>query len=359
MAAPHSRKPAPAAKAGQHPTSHLPKGRFSDRELSWLDFNQRVLELADDPRLALLERVNFLAIFTSNLDEFFMVRVAGLKRRIATKLAVTGVSGLTPLELLSAISKETHRLLHRQSDIFHQQIEPALRREGIDLVHWNDLAPAEAEAMGEYFSRNVFTILPPLAGEPAHPLPYLSGLSLNLAVIVRDPKTSKREFARVKVPQSLPRFVRIASRADSLTFLPLEDLLRAQIGQLFPGMEVVTSNTFRVTRNEDLEVDEDEAENLLQALEKELLRRRFGPPVRLELDEDVDPAIRELLVTELGVEEEDVYELPSPLDMTGLFQIAGINHPELHYPVAVPVTNRFLADIEPHEHNEFLSLIHI
>jgi polyphosphate kinase len=357
MAAPHSRKPAPAAKAGQHPTSHLPKGRFSDRELSWLDFNQRVLELADDPRLALLERVNFLAIFTSNLDEFFMVRVAGLKRRIATKLAVTGVSGLTPLELLSAISKETHRLLHRQSDIFHQQIEPALRREGIDLVHWNDLAPAEAEAMGEYFSRNVFPILTPLAVDPAHPFPYISGLSLNLAVIVRDPKTGKREFARVKVPQSLPRFVRIASRADSLTFLPLEDLLRAQIGQLFPGMEVVTSNTFRVTRNEDLEVDEDEAENLLQALEKELLRRRFGPPVRLELDEDVDPAIRELLVTELGVEEEDVYELPSPLDMTGLFQIAGINRPELHYPVAVPVTNRFLADIEPHEHNEFFAAI--
>ncbi|MCH4250036.1 MAG: RNA degradosome polyphosphate kinase [Microbacteriaceae bacterium] len=338
-------------------TDKLPADRFLDRELSWLDFNERVLQLAEDPSLALLERVNFLAIFASNLDEFFMVRVAGLKRRIATGLAVTGVSGLTPLELLSAISEKAHRLLARQSEILHTSIAPALASAGIHLVRWTDLDEAEQSALRTYFAQSVFPILTPLAVDPAHPFPYISGLSLNLAVIVRNPKTSKQEFARVKVPQSLPRFVRVRSRTDSETYLPLEELLTAQLGTLFPGMNVEKSSTFRVTRNEDLEVDEDEAENLLQALETELLRRRFGPPVRLEVDRDIDPAIRDLLVTELGVQEGDVYELPSPIDMTGLFQISGINRPELHYPVAVPVTNRYLANIEPYEHNEFFAAI--
>jgi polyphosphate kinase len=322
--------------------------RFLDRELSWLAFNQRVLEMAEDSNLYLLERLNFLAIFASNLDEFFMVRVAGLKRRIATGLAVTSASGLSPQDVLTQISQEAHRLQERHAKAFIDDIKPQLKEKGIKLVRWAALEEAEKKSLSEYFQNQIFPVLTPLAVDPAHPFPYISGLSLNLAVVIRNKATGKEHFARVKVPPLLPRFVRIPGNTGTqdVRFVPLEDIIGEFLGQLFPGMEVLQHHTFRVTRNEDLEVDEDEGENLLVALEKELLRRRFGPPVRLEVANDINPQVLELLIRELDINEEDVYHLPSPLDLTGLFEISGIKRPELHFPPHQVITNRFLKPVE-------------
>lgn len=325
----------------------LPVDRFLDRELSWLAFNQRVLELAEDTTLPLLERVNFTGIFGSNLDEFFMVRVAGLKRRIATGLAVRSASGMEPAEVLAAISKEAHRLQLRQANLFKDVLEPELRSKGIGLTTWADLTPEQQVALKQYFDNQIFPVLTPLAVDPAHPFPYISGLSLNLAVVLRNPESGTEHFARVKVPPLLPRFVRVpgSTNADA-KFLPLEIVIGQFLAKLFAGMEILQHHTFRVTRNEDLEVDEDEGENLLVALEKELLRRRFGPPVRLEVASDINPQVLELLVRELDIEEEDVYNLPAPLDLTGLFEIAGIKRAELHFPQHNVVTNRYLRNTD-------------
>jgi polyphosphate kinase len=322
----------------------LPSDRYLDRELSWLAFNQRVLELAEDPDLYLLERVNFLSIFASNLDEFFMVRVAGLKRRIATGLAVHSSSGLEPAEVLTSISEEAHRLQERHADLFRDQIEPALRANGIRLVHWHELEEEEKSALHGYFQKQIFPVLTPLAVDPAHPFPYISGLSLNLAVVVRNEQQDTEHFARVKVPPLLPRFVRIPGNTSSqdAKYVPLEDIIGQFLGQLFPGMTVVQQHAFRVTRNEDLDVDEDEGENLLVALEKELLRRRFGPPVRLEVANNINPEVLELLMHELDITDEDVYRLPAPLDLTGLTEIAFLNRPELRFPIHPRITNRYL-----------------
>ena len=322
--------------------------RFLDRELSWLAFNERVLEMAEDPNLYLLERVNFLAIFASNLDEFFMVRVAGLKRRIATGLAVTASSGLSPQEVLTQISKEAHRLQERHAKAFIEDIKPQLKEKGIKLVRWAALEEAEKASLSDYFQNQIFPVLTPLAVDPAHPFPYISGLSLNLAVVIRNKATGKEHFARVKVPPLLPRFVRIPGNTgvQDVRYVPLEDIIGEFLGQLFPGMEVLQHHTFRVTRNEDLEVDEDDGENLLLALEKELLRRRFGPPVRLEVANDINPQVLELLIRELDINDEDVYHLPSPLDLTGLFEISGIKRPELHFPLHQVITNRYLKPVE-------------
>jgi polyphosphate kinase len=328
--------------------TELTPDRYLDRELSWLAFNQRVLELAEDPSLHLLERVNFLAIFASNLDEFFMVRVAGLKRRIATGLAVTSSSGLSPQEVLSEISREAHRLQERHAKLFVDVLKPAIKEKGIRLVRWVNLEDSERELFHEYFQKQVFPVLTPLAVDPAHPFPYISGLSLNLAVVLKNPDTAKEHFARVKVPPLLPRFVRIpgTSGVNDARFVPLEDIIGEYLGLLFPGMEVLQHHTFRVTRNEDLEVDEEEGENLLLALEKELLRRRFGPPVRLEVANDINPEVLELLVRELDIIEEDVYRLPSPLDLSGLFEISSLKRPDLKYPPHQVITNRFLQPVE-------------
>ncbi|MFZ5870136.1 MAG: polyphosphate kinase 1, partial [Actinomycetota bacterium] len=331
--------PAPPASADDVP---LPADRFLDRELSWLAFNERVLELAEDESLPLLERARFLAIFSSNLDEFFMVRVAGLKRRIATGLAVTAASGLEPREVLDAISAAAHDLMARHARVFAKQVQPALEEQNITLVRWSDLAPDEQSRLHDFFRDNVFPVLTPLAVDPAHPFPYISGLSLNLAVVVRNPTTGKEHFARVKVPPLLPRFVEVDSEGRGARFVPLEEIIAVHLDQLFPGMEVLQHHTFRVTRNEDLEVEEDDAENLLQALEKELLRRRFGPPVRLEVAEDVDPHVRDLLVRELGVHPKEVYELPEPLDLRGLNLVADLERFDLRYPKFVPRTHRQL-----------------
>ena len=326
----------------------LPSDRFLDRELSWLKFNQRVLELAEDETLPLLERVNFAAIFGSNLDEFFMVRVAGLKRRIATGLAVRSASGMEPSEVLSAISDEAHKLQARHAGMFKNVLEPALHDKGISLVTWTDLTEIQQSDLKAYFDNQIFPVLTPLAVDPAHPFPYISGLSLNLAVVLKSPGSLTDSFARVKVPPSLPRFVRVPGTSGNtvVKYIPLELLIGQFLGKLFSGMEVLQHHTFRVTRNEDLEVDEDEGENLLVALEKELLRRRFGPPVRLEVAETINPQVLELLVRELDIDEEDVYRLPAPLDLTGLFGLAGIKRPELHYAPHNVVTNRYLRNTD-------------
>ena len=322
----------------------LPSDRFLDRELSWLSFNQRVLELAEDPDLYLLERVNFLSIFASNLDEFFMVRVAGLKRRLATGLAVNSATGLDPAEVLTNISREAHILQERHARLFRDEIEPALGANGIRLVHWHELEDSEKSALHSYFQRQIFPVLTPLAVDPAHPFPYISGLSLNLAVVVRNEQQDTEHFARVKVPPLLPRFVRIPGSNSSydVKYVPLEEIIGEFLSQLFPGMTVVQHHAFRVTRNEDLDVDEDEGENLLVALEKELLRRKFGPPVRLEVANDINPEVLDLLMHELDITDEDVYHLPAPLDLTGLAEIAFLNRPELQYPKHPRITNRFL-----------------
>jgi len=316
--------------------------RFLDRELSWLHFNTRVLELAEDPLLPLLERVRFLAIFGSNLDEFFMVRVAGLKRRIAAGVAVRAASGLIPREVLEQIWSTSDALMQRQARLFRNDIVPALSAEGIELLRWAELSDDEKKQCKTLFKERVFPVLTPLAVDPAHPFPYISGLSLNLAVLVRNPKTDKEHFARVKVPPIFSRFVPVGSQR----FVPLEDVIAEHLKRLFPGMEVLSVHTFRVTRNEDLEVEEDDAENLLAALEKELLRRRFGPPVRLEVEESIDQHILDLLMSELGVSDAEVVRLPGPLDLRGLSDIADLDREELKYPAFVPSTHTQLAEVE-------------
>lgn len=316
--------------------------RFLDRELSWLRFNQRVLELAEDPYLPLLERARYLAIFASNLDEFFMVRVAGLKRRIAAGVAVRAASGLMPKEVLERIWETTAELTTRHARCFRDDIIPALGAQGIELLRWDQLDRDEQKHCKKIFKERVFPVLTPLAVDPAHPFPYISGLSLNLAVLVRNPHSGKEHFARVKVPQIFHRFVPLGNQR----FVPLEDVIAEHLDRLFPGMEVLKAHTFRVTRNEDLEVEEDDAENLLKALEKELLRRRFGPPVRLEVEESIDEEVLQLLISELGVVEAEVFRVPGPLDLRGLHDIADIDREDLKHDAFLPATHFQLAPVE-------------
>ncbi len=316
--------------------------RFLDRELSWLRFNQRVLELAENPDLPLLERARFLAIFASNLDEFFMVRIAGLKRRIAAGVAVRAASGLLPREQLEQLWTDSRDLMERHARVFNDEVIPELRNEGIEIVRWAELDREEQKICKKLFKERIFPVLTPLAVDPAHPFPYISGLSLNLAVVVRHPKTGTEHFARVKVPQSFSRFVELGNQR----FVPLEDVIGEHLKKLFPGMEVLQAHTFRVTRNEDLEVEEDDAENVLKALEKGLLRRKFGPPVRLEVEESMDPTVLELLISELGVKPEEVTSLRGPLDLRGLHSIADLPREDLTFPNFVPTTHTDLAEVE-------------
>ena len=350
---------------GGQDDSGLPADRFLDREISWLQFNERVLQLAADESVPLLERARFLAIFTSNLDEFFMVRVAGLKRRIATGLAVRSASGLEPREVLEQISLVAHELQAMQTIVYKDKVQPALEEEGISIVRWDELSEPERALHSELFTDRVFPVLTPLAVDPAHPFPYISGLSLNLAVVLINPKTGKEHFARVKVPPLLPRLLHIEPPAGepstsdlfSTRFVPLEDVIAAHLDMLFPGMEVREHFTFRVTRNEDLEVEEDDAENLLTALEKELTRRRFGPPVRLEVDETIDDHVLDLLVRELGVTDSEVYRLPAPLDLRGLNLVADLERSDLRYPPFRGQTHPDLAPAESSKASEILPIV--
>jgi polyphosphate kinase len=325
----------------------FPEDRFLDREESWLRFNERVLDLAQDTELPLLERVRFLAIFASNLDEFFMVRVAGLARRMATGIALQTASGQQPREVLARTSEVAHELMIRHAACFHDDILPALAKEGVEILRWEELADEEKEELNRLFRRRIYPVLTPLVVDPAHPFPYISGLSLNLAVLVRDPETEETLFARVKVPPLLPRFL----EASPSRFVPLEDVIAENLPQLFTGTEIIEHHAFRVTRNQDLEVDEDIAENLLQALERELLRRRFGPVVRLEVEESITPEVLDLLTTELGLSDNAVYRMPGPLDLGGLYAIADLDRSELKYPPFVPSEAAL-----PHDTNIFATL---
>ena len=320
----------------------LPADRFIDREASWLDFNRRVLELAGNPDVPLLERVRFLAIFATNLDEFFMVRVAGLKRRIATGIAVTAPSGLSARDQLELVSTHAHILAEEHARTFVVGVRAELADHGIRLLRWKDLDGDDRILLARFFSESVHPVLTPLAVDPAHPFPYISGLSLNLAVVVRDPTNGEERFARVKVPEVLARFLPLADGR----FVTIEEVIAAHLPMIFTGMEVLESHTFRVTRNEDLEVDEDDADNLLQALERELLRRRFGPPVRLEVEATVSERVLDLLVRELGVNQSEVYRLPAPLDLAGLWGIADLDRPELRYEPFVPATHARLVNAD-------------
>ncbi|HEU4332710.1 MAG TPA: RNA degradosome polyphosphate kinase [Lapillicoccus sp.] len=328
----------------------LPADRFLEREISWLQLNERVLQLAMDEDIPLLERAKFLAIFSSNLDEFFMIRVAGLKRRIATGIALRSAAGLEPREVLEKISEVAGQLQRMQADVFLGEVRPALVEEGIRIVRWSDLTADEREPLTELFTDHIFPVLTPLSVDPAHPFPYISGLSLNLAVTLVNPKTGNEHFARIKVPPSLPRLVRVGQEhhegAYDVRFVPLEDVIAANLDQLFTGMEVHEHTTFRVTRNEDVEVEEDDAENLLTAMEKELTRRRFGPPVRLEVEDDIDDHVLDLLSRELQVDSEDVYRLPGPLDLRALFTIGDLERSDLKYDPFVPLTQPDLSPTE-------------
>jgi polyphosphate kinase len=324
------------------PDDALPEDRFLNRETSWLAFNERVLELAEDNSLPLLERARFVAIFSTNLDEFFMVRVAGLKRRIAAGVATRSVSGQLPREMLRTTWEYARELMTRQARLFHQDLVPALAKEEIEILRWDQLGADQQERLGAVYAERVFPILTPLAVDPAHPFPYISGLSLNLAVIVRNPATKQEHFARVKVPPSLQRFLPV----DEGRFVPLEDVIAHHLSSLFPGMDIVDHHTFRVTRNEDLEVEEDDAENLLHAIERELTRRRFGPPVRLEVEDSIDDRVLDLLMRELDVAAAEVVRLPGPLDLAALQEMVEIDRADLRFAAFLPVTHRDLGEQE-------------
>lgn len=339
-------------RVDQEGETPLPKDRFFDRELSWLKFNQRVLECAENEDMPLLERANFAAIFASNLDEFFMVRVAGLKRRIDSGIAVPSAAGLSPRQQLRAISETAHRLQNEHAHYAIDTILPELEKEHIVLLTWDKLTSTEQERLSRYYRQQVFPVLTPLAVDPAHPFPYISGGSINLAVIVENPASGKSHFARVKIPGNLPRLVPVDDMTDEESkderygFIAMEKLIAAHLESLFPGMIIKEARSFRVTRNEDIDVEEDDAENLLNAMEKELLRRRFGPPIRLEITDTTSPFLSQLLADQLGVSQDEVYRLPSPLDLTVLFELGGVDRPDLKNRPFVPTTNRQIAEVE-------------
>lgn len=319
--------------------------RYIERESSWLAFNERVFELAKSPDSPLLERAKFLAIFASNLDEFFMVRVATLKRRIATGLALKGPTGERPKEVLASVLAQVKSMVTDHAEFFRDDVAPKLLDEGIEIVDWEKLTTEEREYLDRLFTDRVFPVLTPLSVDPSHPFPYISGLSLNLAILVKNPENGEDVFARVKVPPLMPRFVETLPRGTG-RFLPLESLIAEHLADLFPGMEIIAHHSFRVTRNQDLEVEEDDSENLLHSLEQELLRRRFGPAVRLEVSRDIDKRILDRLSEELGVEENEIFHLPEPLDLTGLFNIAGLDRPELKFSPFSSRTHPSLVEVD-------------
>jgi polyphosphate kinase len=329
---------------------------LTDREVSWLSFDQRVLELAEDSSVPLLERLRFLAISSSNLDEFFMVRVATLMSKIENDVTAANVAGHKPKELLALISTKVNELVDRQSKTLHNEILPELKKHGIEFVKWEQLDDTESAYVAKLFQDRIFPVLTPLAVDPTHPFPYISGLSLNLAVMVKNPVTHEEFFARVKVPEILPRFIATA-KSGSTRFLPLEDLISIHLQELFPGMTIEDHYTFRVTRNQDIELDEDEAEDLLLSLEQELLRRRFGPPVRLEIEAGVDDARVSKLGSELGIGAENIFHVSTPLNLTSLHKIADLDFSELKFESFRSRTAKALSEVDSEDSDMFFSAI--
>jgi polyphosphate kinase len=318
----------------------LPDDRYLDREQSWVKFNQRVLELAEDESVPLLERVRYLAIFASNLDEFFMVRVAGLMRRMVAGFPLDGGGVRLPGQVLGNTLEAAHELTLRQAVDFSETIRPELAEYGIEILRWKELSEVERARLSELFRARIYPVLTPLVVDPAHPFPFISGLSLNLAVTLADPTTDNGTmFARVKVPPLLPRFMS-ASHADGghYRYVPIEDVIAAHLDQLFGGLDILEHHAFRVTRVRELEVDEDVTENLLQAMERELVRHRFEPAVRLEVEDSMSADVLDKLVKELQVDERAVYKVPGPLDLAGLGTVADLKLGELRYPAFVPST---------------------
>ncbi len=322
------------------PGVELPRDRFLNRELSWLEFGARLLELAEDDDLPLFERVKFLAIFADGLDEFFQVRVAGLEDQVAAGLRTRSPDGMRPLEQLDAITARVTDLVDRQGHIFLDRVVPLLASAGVVLSDWHTLDEDDRTYLVDVFHQQIFPVLTPLAVDPGHPFPYISNLSLNLVVRVVDPVTTESRIARVKVPPLLPRFVVMP---DGERFVPLEQVIAAHLDMLFPAMTIGEHYAFRVTRNADLSVEQDEAGDLLAAVELELQRRRFGEAVRLEIAADATPAIRDLLVAEVDVPFESVYAIEGPIDLSGLWAVVGLDRPDLSVEPWVPVTAAPLA----------------
>ncbi|MEY3092522.1 MAG: polyphosphate kinase, partial [Actinomycetota bacterium] len=324
--------------------------RFVNRELSWLDFNERVLSMATEAGVPLLERAKFLAIFSSNLDEFFQVRVAAMRDQQAAGVSAPLPDGLTPSRQLDRVVLRVAELASRQQSIFLEHVEPELRSHGIGLCSWADLTEAERTFARDYYDQRIFPVLTPLAVDPAHPFPYVSNLALSLAVMVRDPKTGDERFARVKVPTVFPRLLALPG-GDR--FVPVDVIIETHIGSLFPGMEIADAVAFRVTRNTDLTLEDEDADDLLAAVETELRRRRFGRAVRLEVEENASPAVVDLLLDELELHRDDVTWVRGPLDLTCLWQVHALDRPELKDDPWVPVTAGRLAAAENDERSIF------
>ena len=325
--------------------------RFTDRELSWLDFNQRVLEMAEDKDIPLLERIRFLAIFTSNLDEFFMVRVASLKRKIEAGVGNVNSAGFVPREQMKVLLKRTHELVERQSKCFHSDLIPELSKIGVNFLTWDELTESELVYLQDLFTSKIYPVLTPLGVDPAHPFPHISGLSLNIGIQLRNPDSREEFFARVKIPLNLPRFIATSDGAKN-RYIPLELLIRKNLNHLFPGMEILTHYTFRLTRNQDMELDEEETDDILLTLEKELQKRRFGTPVRLEVPLDIPAKVLADLADELEIDESEIIKYQEPLDLTGLNQIADLEIANLKFsPFSSSIPPQFeeLEDDSPEE----------
>ena len=329
---------------------------ITDREMSWLSFNQRVLELAEDPTVPLLERVRFLAIFSSNLDEFYMVRVATLMSKLENGVSAANVAGFTPIELMKQVSLRTNDLMERHSRVYQDEIEPLLKNEGIEFLHWDQLDDTERGYVTKLFHDRIFPVLTPLAVDPSHPFPYISGLSLNLAVIVKNPTSHEELFARVKVPEILPRFIATA-KTGSTRFIPLEDLIAIHLQELFPGMIIQDHYTFRITRNQDMDLDEEESEDILTSIEQELARRRFGPPVRLEIENGVDEKLVEKLAEEIKINPENIIHIDAPLDLTSLHKIADLDFPGLKFERFRSRTAKALSEVDQEDPDLFFAAI--
>jgi polyphosphate kinase len=315
------------------------RDRFLNRELSWLDFNARVLAIAENPETPLLERVKFLAIFASNLDEFYMVRIAGLKDQVEANVVTLSPEGRTPREQLSAISEKVVPLIERHANVFRHELLPALAKADLHILRWKQLQQSDRTELRRIFTEEIFPVLTPLAVDSGRPFPYISNMSLNLAVLVRDSALGRMHFARIKVPPSLPRFLPCA---DGNSFVPLEEVIAANLGDLFPGMEVHEHYTFRVTRNADMDID-DAANDLMKAIEEQLSRRRLRPAVRLEVQRQTPTHILELLMSELELEPRDVHALPDPLDLSGLWSLYDLDRPDLKYVPFQPAIHPDLA----------------
>ncbi|NBP50554.1 MAG: polyphosphate kinase 1 [Actinobacteria bacterium] len=309
--------------------------RYLNRELSWLDFDERVLVLAEEPSTPLLERCKFAAIFSSNLDEFFQIRVAALKDQVAAEVTTPSPDGRLPAQQLAEVAVRVRGMVARQERLWSDSLSPALRAAGIEVLGWDALSGAERETVGRVFDARIFPVLTPLAVDPAHPFPYISNLALNLAVLVRDPAGDGRRFARVKMPAN---FARVIPTGVADRFVLLEEAVRAHLPRLFPGMDIEGTHVFRVTRNADLSLDDEDAEDLLAAVELELRRRRFGRAVRLEVQDDVPEDVLRLLLDELELSHDDVIRHRAFLDFTALNQLAVLDRPMHRYRPWPPVT---------------------